>query len=314
MKLKKRNSYIYSFLGLLVLSFIFTAQNLYAQKFVIVAIVNDESISNFELYDRINLTIKSAGLQDSPQTRKELIPRTIQTLIIEKLQLQKSKELSLEVTDEDLNAGIKSIEQKNKLKDGEFDNFLKSQGIMKSSLLDQMKAQLAWKKIVRKKIQPFITITDFEVSEVLEQIKSKKKSDEVFLYEILLTSEKQSETLKFAEKLIKEINNGASFSDVAKEFSESSSAENGGFIGWIPINNLSEEIKSVIVKTKNHSITKPIETAEGIRIFRVGNRRKADDSIDMAKIKNFILMQKIDLESRKFLNNMRKNSFIEIKI
>jgi len=314
MTITKRNLYFLTLVSLAVLSFFSTTKNLYAQKFVIVAVVNDESISNFELFDRINLTIKSAGLKESPQIVKDLIPRTIQTLIVEKLQQQKAKELSLSITENDLAAAIKSIEQKNKLQEGGFDNFIKSQGIIKSSLISQMKSQLAWKKIVRKKIQPFITITDFEISEVTEQLKRKNKSGEVFLYEILLTSEKQAETLKFSEKLIKEIENGASFSDVAKEFSESSTAENGGFIGWIPIDNLSDELKAEITNTKDHGITKPIQTKDGVRIFRVGNRRKAGDAIDESKIRNFILMQKIDLESRKFLNKMRKDSFIEVKI
>ncbi len=304
-------------LSLLFISLILFVAPANAQQFSIVATVNDSSISNFELYDRLELNIRSSGISDSPEIRKKIMVRTMQTLINEKLQKELSKELKIKVSKNEKERAINIIKTNNKIEDGKFDAFLISQKIKKKSFMTQLQAQIIWQKIMAKKITPFITISDFEIAQATEQLGKSQKSTDVELYEIFLAIEDPSlktDVMQLAKNLINEIKAGASFQEVAKEFSVSNSARGGGKLGWIGENNLEKSIAEVVSNTKIKSLTPPVMVKDGVRIFYINDRKTQESEINPQQIRQFLHNQKVDLESRKLMKKLRSQAMIEIKI
>ncbi len=293
-----------------------------AQDFAIAAVVNGEAISNFSLFQRVGVVLSSAGMENTPQNRSRVMVQTLQSMINEILQRQDARENDIEVTKKELDWAIADIERKNNLKEGSFSEFIKQQGISEETLMEQINNQLLWKKIVARRIQPRITVSDYEIDDFIAMAKQQHGDGaEVYLSEIMIpfasgaeSGEQEKDTLELAENLVKEINEGKQFSEIAKQFSRSATASDGGVIGWIPENNLGDEIREMVKATDSNSITRPIKTADGYRIFRVGNRRSAAESITHERAQELIMMRKIELESRKYIKNLRNDAFIELHV
>lgn len=301
------------------LLFIFYNAPAKAQNFQIVAVVNGDVISNFALYDRINLMITSSGLQNTEEIRNKLIPQAIQTLVNEKLQEQDAKKNRIMVSDKDMENAIADLEAKNNLQPGEFDAFIAKQGIYKNTLLNQIKSQILWQKIVSSKIHPKIVVTDYEIKDTLEWLSSKKINEEVYLSEILISVEEdkknENEAKELAEKLVEEIKKGKSFSGMAEQFSSSGTASKGGAIGWVPVAQVdNKELQEAIQKATAHQVLSPIRTDAGYQILKIGNKRNSTPTITDKKIKERLVLQKIDLESKSYMKNLRRSAFVEIRL
>lgn len=283
-----------------------------AQNFGIVAEVNGEPISNFALSDRVNLIVNSSGLANSPELRSRVANQALQALINEALQRQEATNLGIKITDKDMQSAMAEIEEKNNVKKGGFDEFVKSQGIDKDSLLDQLKTQLIWKKIVTRRILPRVTVSDFEIQDTLKWIASKKGgTKEVFISSILFpasNAEESADALALANKLVSEIRGGADYKALAKQFPSSDE------LGWIPLEKLQDNVQSAIAIAGANSITEPIKTEDGYRIFKTGEiRMLGKGSYNEDKVREVLTMQKLELESRRYIKDLRQKAYIEIR-
>lgn len=80
-----------------------TGQPAMSQQVVnIVAVVNDEPITAYDLRQRLNLIIRSSSLKDTPAVRRDLAPRVINVLVNEALQLQEAKRLNVHVDQKEI--------------------------------------------------------------------------------------------------------------------------------------------------------------------------------------------------------------------
>jgi peptidyl-prolyl cis-trans isomerase SurA len=67
----------------------------------IVAIVNDEIISGYDLNQRIALTILLSGFPDTQKTRQQLINPTVARLIDDRLKMQEAARFNISVGGEE---------------------------------------------------------------------------------------------------------------------------------------------------------------------------------------------------------------------
>ena len=152
---------------------------------LIIATIDDDSISNFELFDRIELTIRSSGIKDTPELRREITGKTLRMLIDEKLQHSYARKHNITVASQDIKRATSIILQNNNVSE-EFDDFLQSQGVDKRSFMRQLEAQIIWQKILGSKISPFVTISDFEITQAKEQLQNSASITQVKLSEMFL--------------------------------------------------------------------------------------------------------------------------------
>lgn len=100
-----------------------------AQGLRVVARVNDEAITDFDLAQRITFAVKSSGLQDSADIRNRLAPQILRQMIDEKLQVQNAKALGLAPTDSEVGARVAEIERSAGMSAGTFRAYLQSIGV-----------------------------------------------------------------------------------------------------------------------------------------------------------------------------------------
>lgn len=247
----------------------------------IAAIVNDDVVSVFDLDARLQMVIVSSGLRTTRKLREKLAPQVLRGLIDERIRLQEAKRRNVSVTESNLQRAITVIEKRNKVAPGQLKSFLADNRIPVSTLLSQLRAQIAWGKLVNRRLRPRVTISQEEIEEVLQRIKLRVGQTEYRIAEIFLTldsPEQEAEVRRGAERLVEQLRNGARFEPVARQFSQSNSAASGGDLGWFHESDLDDDLKPVITNLKPGAVSGPIYSLSGIRIVKlIGIRRIASD-------------------------------------
>ncbi len=308
---------IKKYLFVVLLSLTFGASTHAANKEMeIVAVVGDDAISSLDVQKRMELAISSSGLNSSAEVKEKLFPQIIRVLIDEKLYAQEAKKLNLSVDEMDLKSAVMNLEEKNGIKYGTFDSFLKEKGIPADAAKDQLRSQLLWNKITSKKIRPDIVITERELEEKMENISHSAGVSELNVSEIVLAvsdAKDEKRVRSLADKLVKEIRDGAKFASVAKEFSSSTTAASGGDMGWVPEADMPKEITAKVRNLGVGDVSDPFRIGDSYHIVTIKERRaiistaSPDDKISIKQA--FVSTEGADGgAAQKLADNIRKNS------
>ncbi len=246
------------------------------QLIKIVAIVNDEPITETDLYGRLQLTIVSSNLPNNSTTRQSLSGQILQSLINEKLQEQEAQKFNIRINEEEILNNIKFIERNNNLKEGELINSLYKNGVPKGALKKRLKANLINKKLLSKIITPKIVISDDEIENEYKNLLINEGKTEFKLSEILLQYNQISskkEILEIAEKLRNQILENNNFDKLANQMNTNGSAKFIQSNNWIISGELSNELLTNLNKINKNEITNPIITNSGISIYRLEGKR-----------------------------------------
>lgn len=248
------------------------------QEMGIVAVVNDEAVSGYDLRQRLNLIIRSSSLPDTPEARKQLAPRVVQSLVEETLQLQEAKRLNIRVTQKEVDGAIRLLERQNHLPPNGLDAFLEERHIDKRTLMRQLEAGIAWGHVVSSQLQRHITVTDEEVKKALERIKAEANKPRILAAEIFIAADtpaQEAAAREEANRIFGELRRGASFPLTARQFSQSASANRGGDLGWVSAGELAPEVAKTVEKMPANSVSEPIRTSAGYYIVAVRDRRES---------------------------------------
>jgi len=242
----------------------------------IAAVVNEEVISIFDVQQRMQLLIASAGLPNNPETQRRIAPQVLRELIDEALQNQEAERLNIRITQREIDDAMAQIERANNLPAGGFEAFVERQGISAAAALDQIRSNLSWQKLLARTVVPTIEIGDEEIDAVISRIEANAGVTEYRVGEILLPIDNPADAADIrtlAARLVEQLRDGADFRAVAKQFSKSATAATGGDIGWIQPGELDPAIDSVITALDRFEISEPIDVPEGIQIVILIDQR-----------------------------------------
>ena len=256
-----------------------------AQVVGIVAVVNDNIISAYDLEQRMRIIISSARMPDNAETRRRLRGQALRALIDDQLRLQEAKRRNMSVSKDDMARARNRIEKQNKLKVGGFSAFVLSQGLDEDAVLAQMKAELAWNKLIDRRLKRRIRVSDDEVDETYTRLLKSEGLRERQLGEIYLPVTRAGDLAdieRTAKRLVGQLRGGASFTAIARQFSQGPGANKGGVIGWILEGQLGAKIETALANVTVGKYSDPIRTVEGIYIYFVRNERRVGASDPLA--------------------------------
>ena len=242
----------------------------------IAAIVNDEIISVFDLENRIRLVAATSNLPNRPDVMQRLESQVLRAMIDERLQLQEAERFNVRIGQQEINSTIAGLEKQNNMQRGELVAFLQSRGVDRAALENQIRARLSWLKLVNRKLMREVTVGQDEVKEELNRLKSLQGKPRMHVFEIFLSvdsSEQEQQLQQTAERLVGQIAAGARFQALAREFSQSTSAANGGDLGWVTDGELSDELATTLQRLQPGQISQPVRTLTGFHILYLAERR-----------------------------------------
>jgi peptidyl-prolyl cis-trans isomerase SurA len=285
----------------------------------IAAVVNDDVITTQDLIDRINLGIATSGLPNDDATRQRLAPQVLRVFIDEKLQLQEAKRLGTDVTEPEIEQALATIAQRNRTTAPELLRYLADRGLSPSALREQLKAQIAWIKVVNREVRPKIVVTQDQIDLALRRGSGPVNDRELQLSEILLPvydRGQEAQVLEDARGLVTTLRGGASFPAVARQVSAAGSAENGGELGWVPVSAIIPDLRSQIAALQAGQVSDPMVSAAGVHIFLVRDQRARSDggAADREAVRLSIEQQQLERQASRYLRDLRRDAFVDVRI
>jgi len=265
---------LYALLTLLTLAGPAAAQD--AQR--IAAVVNEDIVSTYDLTERVGMVLLTSGLKDSDETRQRLLPQVLRTLIDERLEMQEAAKAGIEITDEDIDAGVAYLEEQNRIPAGTLLDTLRQRGVDPDTLKAQLRAQIMWTRLIQNRVRQQVQITESEIDAEIARLEASRGKLELRLSEIFLSVDRpgdEPQVAQAAERLAEEIARGARFQAVARQFSQGPSAANGGDLGWMLLDQVPEEYRNAVAEAPEGSVLGPVQVTGGYAIIGVAGRRNA---------------------------------------
>ena len=286
----------------------------------ILAKVENQLISSFELKNKIKLLLFLTNQQINQKNIDNNKREALESLINLKLKKEEVLKFKLDRANSNSRADkyvLKLAARYNTDLNG-LKNMFSTNGIDYELFFEEIKLEMAWQKIIYDIYRNKTVVNDNEIEkELKKKIKNNKKSEDYKLSEIEILLENNSALTKKIDEIKKEINE-IGFENTAIKFSSSSSAFNGGDLGWINSNSLSRKILNTIKKIKKGGVSEPIIQGNSILFLKLVDIRKNNSDIsNLDQLKKEIINSKqndlLNLFSNNHLSKIRNKALIEIK-
>lgn len=242
----------------------------------VAAVVNDRIISTFDVRQRANLLIMSAGIQSTPEMEQRARSQALRDLVDEVLQLQETAQFEISVAPDEIDRRLAEIARQNNTDIAGLATQLASRGVSITTLRSQLESEIAWTRLMSGLYGTRLRISESEITATQERIAANLTRPQYQISEIFLPAENEREFAEMqqgAMRLLQEMQRGAPFPLVARQFSRAPSAAAGGDIGWIASNELAPELQPVAERLQPGQVSIPVRTPNGVYIIAMRDRR-----------------------------------------
>lgn len=253
----------------------------------VAAVVNDEIITAYDLRQRMMFYLMTTGVRPSPDTLPQIQQQALTSLVDERLELQelrkmeRTQKFQIIADDAEVDENITAIAKENNLNLGDLKAKMAQSGVDISTLREQIRAQVSWQRMIRGRYGSRIRIGQNQVDMALSRIKANAGKPQYQLAEIYIDPARaggMTEAMTGAQQLIAQIQQGAPFPAVARQFSSAPSAASGGDMGWVSQGDLAPELAAAVEQMAPGSLSQPITASDGVYVVFLRNKRAGSAS------------------------------------
>ena len=292
-------------LVILVMTFFVFGNNVYAEiKNSIIAKIGNEIITNFDIENKIKTNLYLSGEEINQQNVNKIKAVTLKSLINLKLKSNEVKKHSLITNDQAIAQYLDTIANNLNLSQVDLINQFKIYEIDYDQFVEDVKTEFLWQRLVARTYLDRIKVNEdqinFELKKILEKENKNTSVVEYNLSEIEIIFETSKEEIDLKNRIDDDIKK-IGFKKTAIKYSTSSTALNGGLIGWINSNLLSSIYSNVVKNLQIGQVSQPIKKGNTITFLKLNDR------------KEFEKPQNIDLEQLKVsIENNKKNELLNL--
>jgi peptidyl-prolyl cis-trans isomerase SurA len=253
---------------------------------------------------------------------KEQQKDLLRGLIDQSLMVQRAKDMGISV-ESDVIKRLDDVRKQNGLASLEdLEKAVEGSGLAWEDYKTSIRNGLLTQEVVRREVGSHITIPNDEVKKYYEAHPQEfTRPEQVVLSEILLSTEgKSPEEIAAVQKKAEDLRNrvirGDDFNEIAKRYSEGSTAKDGGELGTFKRGEMAPQLEEVVFKMDKGQITDVIQTKPGFEILKVDNHYLAGlqpmDKVEN-EIMNRLYMEKMQPQMRDYLATLREESYVMVK-
>jgi peptidyl-prolyl cis-trans isomerase SurA len=296
----------------------------------IIARVNNEIITRSEL-DKAKQTAAEEVEEDckgkcTPEEQTTRIAdhqkTALKDLIDQSLLVQRGKDMGLSV-ETDVIKRLDSIRIQNQLTSMEdLEKAVTSHGLNWEDFKDNIRKGILTQKVISQEVGSHVNISKEDVQKYYDEHKPEfVRPEQVALREIEVTTEgkKDSELpdlKKKAETARKRVQDGEDFGEIAKRFSDGSTAKQGGFLGVYKRGELSKELEDTVFKMKKNDLTEVLDTKQGYLVLQVLEHYDEGEQA-LSKVESEIMdkmySSRMEPKLKEYLKTLREQSYVVIK-
>jgi peptidyl-prolyl cis-trans isomerase SurA len=234
----------------------------------IIAIVNDEAITAFELRTRLATVERQLRGQKVQLPPQDVLERQLlERMITDRVQLQFARETGLRISDIELDASIRRIAEGNRLSLQDFRDTLEKDGIPWTKFREEIREEIILSRLRDREVESRIVISDGEIDNYLANPDQGGDTGniEVQTAHIVVRVPEQASPDQLmrigarAQAALDQIRRGDSFAKVAASFSDAPDGLTGGAMGTRQLDRLPALYADAVKKLK------PGETSDILR-------------------------------------------------
>jgi peptidyl-prolyl cis-trans isomerase SurA len=280
----------------------------------------EQVIAAFE--ERKKAFVQSLQRQAVESAKASLVPKfkkqALEELIDERLKLQEAKRLTLNVSDEEADKIFKGIAERNKMTEQQFSEHLKAQGIDARTMKGRLRAQSAWRDVIRRKYGPQISVTARDVDKYVEASGATAGEDQTELQLQKLTlsipgkidQKVMAKRLEEAEALRRKFSGCKSMKGLAGAAAGATFED----MGYTKVAGVAEPTRSLLLSAKDGEMVPGNLAQSGVELYAVCGRRtiKADEQ-KRQQVQEELTQKEFDVLARRHLRDLRQDAMIEYK-
>ncbi len=240
------------------------------------AVVNDQVISQLDVEMRVRLVMLSAGISPQQADRARLRDQVLRNLINEQLQLQAAKRFGYSVSEPEVDESVQRVAQNNNMSADQFLSILRQNNVTVETFRDQLRANLAWQKVIGNRLSRDVSISDEDVDDAIKRYRSRQGERQYRVREIFLAVDDEQELPRIrqtAQRLMQQLRQGADFGALARQFSQSPTAADNGVIGWVTQENLPEAVAQAVTQMQPGQLAGPVRGYNGLHLVNLMDTR-----------------------------------------
>jgi peptidyl-prolyl cis-trans isomerase SurA len=275
---------------------------------------------------QIDLKSERSG-EELRRALNEITPNLLVDVIDEMLVVQRGKELGYRLSDEQFASVLDNIKKENKIETNEqFQAALKQENMSMADLRRQIERSMIVQRVQQNEVFGRIGITDEEARKYYdEHINEFTTPATVMLREILIAVPTDPRGVNAAaddaakdkaSAVRRRVAAGESFEIVAADVSDAPSKANGGLIGPINVNDLSNDFRKMVEQMKAGEVTDVLRTPRGYQILKLESASEAQVTpFEQAReqISERVFTEKRRQEFQKYMVKLRSQAIIEWK-
>jgi len=247
----------------------------------IVAVVDEDVVTALELQARtkdIIRRLRDAGTRLPP--RDTLEKQVLDRLILERLQLNRARQMGVRIEDGAVNNVVSNIAGENGLPLDQFRRTLERDGYDFAQFRENIRREMVISRLRQRLIKNRVKVSEQEARNYLGRVGSRDTMNKEFQLAHILIAVPQApspqqvqEAKQKAENILKELRQGADFSESAVAYSDGQQALKGGDLGWRKKGQLPTIFSDKVVNMERGDVSDLIRSPSGFHILKLVDER-----------------------------------------
>lgn len=261
----------------------------------VAAVVNDDIISSYDVVQRMRLLMATSGMQPTQENLPQIEQEALRSLIDERLEMQelkrveKQQKITIISTDKEVDEQIADIAQSNKMTADQLKQSLTSQGIGLDTWRAQLRADSSWQSWIQGRYGSRLRIGEDQIKAYQRRLAESAAKPQYQVSEVFIDAARvggMETAANGASQLVTQMQQGAPFAAVARQFSASATAANGGDVGWISPGEMPAEVDAALEQLRPGQLSKPIPVKDGVYIIYLRDKRAGSKStiVDLKQV------------------------------
>jgi peptidyl-prolyl cis-trans isomerase C len=287
------------------------------------AVVNGKVILRADLdreMQRVEQQFASMGKQIKDFQLLQIKMKVLETLIARELLYQESQNKGVQIDDAALKARMKKIKDRFPSEE-DFKNALSRANLNEDSLKSQIGRQLAIQSFIDEDLAAETTVSAKETREYYDNNPDRfRQPEKLRASHILIKVEsaadetQKAEARKKLEEVQQKLEDGASFADLAREYSEGPSNSKGGDLGFFARGQMVPPFEEAAFAMEPGQVSDIVQTRFGYHLIKVVDKRP-ESKLAYAEVKdklqNQLRQKKVQEEVTAHVEELKSEAEIE---
>ena len=251
----------------------------------IIATVNGKPITNYDVEQRSRFLGYATNIEITDQNRDRLYEDSLQLIIEDKLRLEAARDMLPDIEAVVLPQARDFINQNFGNDTTSGNRVLMNDGIDPLTVQQKYTSDLAWSNFISTKFLDKFENIEERVDDEIDRMRQNASKPQIKLAEIVLTTSPTrniEQTRGLAGDMVAAIRKGASFTEIARQYSVSGSSARGGDVGWAMSEKLPKAFRDALESIENGAVTEPVLLDGAVYILRKSGERK-DGIVDASQ-------------------------------